>query len=217
MRVTARVNIRHFGDMVRHIQAKTGKVMEEILEKEATTILNTMIRLAPGATRESIFKDFNTREWVTMRGKKYRIAGEGRYGTQKKDHKNRYDDLLWAGIQSKRNESLARKIIRRGLVKQSWFQIAEAIGLHVKAPPYVRKARGRKGPIVTGTGYRRGPVSRRVFTLLNNSFIAGVTGGRKLLNQVINRRVRQYRRGIIEEMKKLAAQAALKSPGAKVT
>lgn len=204
--------------MVRHIMATKKKTVEEILEKEATSILNTMIRRAKGATRATIYKDFESKEWVTLRGKKYRIAGEGRYGLQKRDHKNRYPDLIWEGIQSKRRESLAKKLIRRGLVKQSWLQIAEAIGLKVTAPKYVREAKGRKkDAIQMGSGFRSGPVSKRVFTLLNDSFVAGVTGGRRLLNQVISGRVRQYRRAIIEEFKKMEREAAAKNPGAKVT
>jgi hypothetical protein len=231
--LTHKVNIRGFGDMVRHIRANSDKTLEQILAQEAKGLLTTMVRRSPAASRKSIEFRENQRKFVTYRGKKYRIRGVGRYGNQKHEHANRYPDMIWAGLMSLRRQSVARKMIARGLLKQSWLQIGDDLGLPVTAPAFVRKARaatagfsGKRGRgdsnvllrrIKTGLGQRAGFKWFRKIILTNFSQVARVTGGRRLLNQVIASRVRQFRRGIQEEFKKLARAGAAKNPGATIT
>jgi hypothetical protein len=104
---------------------------------------------------------------------------------------------------------------RRGLLKQTWLQIAKRLQLAVDAPAYVKKA---KAPPELGTGGRGNTGSKNslVITLINRSIVASKSGGERLLNAVVRGLVRQYRRSITEEFKRNAKSAAT-GRGATVT
>jgi hypothetical protein len=202
---TIRFDGKNFGDMVADIVRRTGKTQQQIVDEEATHVLRTCIRKSDMAQAQDIRKRHNEREWANYRGKLYRIAGQGKYGNQKKPHGNRYPDMIWAGIMSLRNRSLAEKLARRGLLKGSWWLVARRLNLNVDVPQAaLRSLRNLKGKIADGIRQlSRGSGTYEVF-MGNYLIVAARRNGQWLINSIMKGRVRQYRRAVEEGFKKLA-------------
>jgi hypothetical protein len=195
MRLRSSVDIRHFGDMVRDLVARGKGTMEKVVREEARVILASAVRQSKGAKIAQIVKNQQDRQWRTYRGKRYNM-------------RHRYSDLIWQQLLSLQKASIANKIKARGLTKQSWHQISEALGLLVKAPSYVINSRSKKGKPKTGTAHVLVGQAAYTLELVNIGVVAVVTHGRRMLNRILAGRVRQYRRAIDEEFRKDAVAAA---------
>lgn len=194
MRPTVKTDIRNFGDMVRDVVRRQGRTVRAVVDSEGAAILGTMVRRSKAAQVQAIYAAEAQRLFRTVDSRRYFLL-------------NRYPDALWTRLEALRQASLQRRLGARGLLKLSWAQIALALGLVVALPAYVRRATGARGQPRMGKGARAGDNSKYVLTLENASAVARVTAGARLLNTVVRGRVRQYRRGIDEAFKKLAAQA----------
>lgn len=217
MNPTLKVDIRNFSDMARDMMRRRGMSVKQIVDSEATVILNAAVRRSPAAQVQELVKTHEERQWAVYNGKRYRIAGEGKYGKQKKPHANRYDDVLWATIQSMRRASLRAKLAARGLLKLSWAQIGFSLGLAgIKIPRYAQKAKMPNGKTpLLGEGRRDGGGVMYALTMRNRSLVAIKRNQIALLKEIVRGRVRQYRRAIIEEFRK-ASQLAASGKGSTV-
>ena len=116
----------------------------------------------------------------------------------------RWSDARWsqfqaikAMIQAQRDEKIKKAIAARGLIAQSWVQIAEALKIagQVNAPGYVRSAKTFKGnPAPTmGAGTRTEKPNETYLDLINFSrIITSTPQGKTILQRAMNTRARAF-------------------------
>lgn len=109
---------------------KNNATMPRIVDYETAKVAEGAMKRTDTATAQSIRKNHTAQEWVTLNGKRYKLA-------------NRFPRQLWAALSSKRKASLARKLAARGLAKQTWLNIAQLLGFDISAPGFVKAARGK--------------------------------------------------------------------------
>lgn len=100
-------------------------------------------------------------------------------------------------------------LARRGLAKQSWYALAESLGLPMKVPAYVKKAKvkGREYPQqVTDSQERRS--GKLVITITNSMITMIAANGKGALAKAINGRTgyfyRNMKRGVFKSWRDIA-------------
>lgn len=103
------------------IDFEVARVLEKALEKtEAADRAKIRARVKSRAK----FEVHGTAYWTSFRGKPQRVP-----------------NAVWAEIGAKRARSLARKLAKVGLTKQSFLLLARLLRQDINAPAYVRQAR----------------------------------------------------------------------------
>lgn len=106
-------------------------------------------------------------------------------------------------------ERMKELLARRGLAKQSWYALAEALRLPISAPGYVRKAsvRGSQYPQQV-TEKQEGARGRLVITITNSMITMIAANGKGALAKAINGRTgyfrRNLRRGVFDRWREIA-------------
>lgn len=178
-------------------------------------VRGVVIRVLAGAVRRTksgnadrIKLSYNSREWITMDGKKYRLGYETGEGWH-------MPDPLWGRIETRRAARLQAKLGAIGLSKRSWTFFEQEIGGIVDAPAYVREAHDAKGSghpenaqtFETGTG------TNYALRIINSSRIVQRAGGEAALVWAMNGETRYFFMLLSKHAFANAALRAAKYPG----
>lgn len=110
-----------------------GPTLQDVIDHEIARVLEKALQNTDAADREKI------RERVKNRGS-FEIDGR-KYITNYRGKGQRVPNRIWALIEAKRQRSLARKLAKVGLTKQSFLLLANKLGQEIVAPGYVRDVR----------------------------------------------------------------------------
>ncbi|HEX6175889.1 MAG TPA: hypothetical protein VF089_17905 [Candidatus Binatia bacterium] len=127
----------------------------------------------------------------------------------------RYGNPRWARYQAflaqlKDRQINVREVI--GRAGQSWVQIADALGIRIEAPAYVRNApafRGRKH--INGTSQKYRTINHVALVMKNVApILLGTMDGNRILQTSINGRRKYFetslRKGVFDDVKSVARQ-----------
>jgi len=189
-----------FHDAMRQLQRISGKDFEKVLKVETGAVLNAVIRGTKKASVKSITTNYNMRRFST-----YDLgAGVKIYNL---DH--RRSDLQWSRLQALRKKGLAEKLAARGMAASAWVAIAKSLGIVIKAPAYVSKAKGKTGNTADQfvTASAQGSGSSYVLSFVNGlSKMNTVLGLGYVFRRALNGRANYFRQAV-----KLAARGKARS------
>jgi len=221
MTISSTSSIRNLSDVIRGLSEASGSTVQNVVDFEMGKVLEKCVALTPAASIAKIADNYATRQWTTgypgsfvidRRMKKYRIAGSGRYGKQKKDHRNRYPDWLWSELQGAQRQSEEKAILLRGLSKQSWLRLAEMLGYTIKATKYVQKIPNNFNQNFNVT--RSGGKSGEYFVgILNAQPTINRIGGKRIVKKAVAGRVGYFKRNMENGVLADAAKLAKAYPG----
>lgn len=184
----------------------TGMAQMEILENEVAAILQRALSRTKSARAQQIREAYAKKTWTHLDKKRYYL-------------KNRYPDELWARIVEARKETLRKRLQRRGLSKQSWEMLAQAMGMTIAAPAFVKNAN------VNGRKFRENVLANKG-TSRDKPFIEGTNrapsvdtpgaAGRSALQGAISGRVKFFEKNLAEGVFRDVREIAAKYPGMKV-
>jgi hypothetical protein len=137
----------------------------------------------------------------------------------------RWSDKRWAQFQAMEAERLAfeKELLAqlpklrgsRGTTKQSWVQIADNLGIQLKAvPDYVRKAVPFHGPRVDGVGRKFQNANEFFIELENrNQILIGRMDGAGMLQRAVSGRIKFFETNMAKGAFNDIAKAIKKYPG----
>lgn len=171
--VNIEMDARNLNGALRELSRLSGKDFRTVVQHETTKIMEGALKRTPAAKVGDIRKNSDDYEFITASAHTYATKGErsaGRYqgfARKKGNHAsprvvyyrfNRYPDELWAKLMDLKKKRVQRRIMARGLLKKSWIQVAEKIGIALEGVAgYVAGANsgGRDYPEDTKGGQRR--------------------------------------------------------------
>lgn len=150
------VATRSFSQMCRQLSRMSAVPYKQVLTHEVGRVIEKALDYTPAAKRPPIIEKWATAAFSAQPATLYTpqtAAGRaGRARARKvKGGKllyflfNRYPDALHAQIENRRLASLKRTLAAIGIAKKSWLQLAQQLGVAIKAPAFVRKAIARTG------------------------------------------------------------------------
>lgn len=194
---------RDFNRMLEELASIDPRVeFSTVVKESAVRVIAGAMRRTRAAAAAGIRANFATKEWTTFNGKKYHIA------------EWRLPDPLWREISARRRERLQTKLNSRGLSKQSWLQVASALGRTITAPAYVVNAnyRGQQYP-VDGDKSEEGSGTNYALTILNSSPIVQAAGGRAAILAAMVGETRYFQRNMANRAFATIESRAKKYPG----
>lgn len=157
---------RDFNRLLQELAAIDPRVeFRTVVVEMAGRVVQGAMNRTRAAQASSIRRDFESREYTTLDGKRYKLT-------------NSYPDALWARIREFRRGRLEVKLASRGLSKRSWHHLGTLIGAALRAPAYVTSAaykgnshpeNARREESGTGPDY--------ALTIINSSPIVQAAGG----------------------------------------
>ena len=129
MAKTASINIvaSDFSRAMREMSKITGVSFADIIRTETKSILEAAAKKTAAAQVKLIEANVRSREWRPIGSKKYKMSW-------------RHPDRIWTQLQQQIKDSIKRRKEARGLLKKSWMQIAQKLGMEISVPNYVAKA-----------------------------------------------------------------------------
>lgn len=183
---------------------------EEIIRNEVQQILQKTLKGTATATKGSIYQSQASYPWRT-----YQLDGSG---FKKKYYLlNRYPDAVWAQIQNRMAESLARKTLAAGWSRKSWYEL----GLFIERPI---DGLGSENAVVKGrdasadvSAHTESSDTNFVLFVSNASPLMNFTGGRQAFFGAIASRSNYFRQNLAHGVFNDLAQVASKYPGLHVS
>ena len=218
-----RVDTSEFSAMCRQLSQISAASQQKILDAEVAKVLEAAVRHTPAAKvsamrarQEQARYSAQPASLYTPRspsGRRHRAGVKPtKRGFIRYHLANRYPAELWKKIVTRRKASLARKIRARGLARRSWLMIADALGLKIAVPSYVKGA-----VATTGKNYatnvsvgRRRSVAGVGITIVNSQPTVNLpnVGGAAALQKAINGRVNYFaqnlKRGVFRSAQRIA-------------
>jgi len=196
--------------VIKGLAKVSGAPIPKIADHEVGKILEKCISSTPAAKIEKIRSRSDGREWgfhkiayspnLNFKGRLTK-SGKKRY-----KYANRFPDAVWNAIIEQRKSSLEKKLSLRGLAKQSLLKLAEAAGLTVKAPSYVKKLKANftknfsVNRIISEGSYS--------ISLRNSQPTINVIGGNAIVRRAIKGRIKYFQtnmeKGVLDSMEKFA-------------
>jgi hypothetical protein len=202
-----KIDTRAFNSMCRELAQKANVPDEVTLVAEVGKVLEKAIEYTPAASRSNIQARFDNKQFTTYSSKVYYLL-------------NRYPDALWGNIDSRRKKDLSARLRAIGLSKKSWIDIAQRLGINVKAPAYARNAVARTGKnyqnVKTSISRQKGKLTIGIFNSQPTVNLPSV-GGRRALQAAIDGRVKFFLGQMALKTFDDAAKIAKKYPGIRVT
>lgn len=222
----SKVDTRAWDAMCRDLSRMTAAPFAKVVDYEAARTLEKTMAGIQAAKVELIKRRFanatfsaqpetiytpRTTAGLLKRAKARRVHGKLLYSLAYK-----YPDELWAAIQHNRTASLKAKLKARGLAKQAIAQIANQLGLEMRRPGYVDKAKPSTGRTYRNTTTRRVSTAARYGIAFENRQPTAVKlGGQRILQRAIDGRVKYFERNLAKHVFDNAAQIARRYPGVK--
>ena len=160
--------------------------------------------------------------WLRSGGKFYIMRGPGRWGGRSAPEGAHWPDRIWQQYQSLVDQSpeelaqlekrwIAQALASQGLARQSWSQIAEALGLTLHGADGVRSAKGSDGrDYRNGTATKESTRDRTVFTLSNSmpALVSGRLDGESIITRAFAAREKAFdtalEKGLFQDVEFLA-------------
>lgn len=125
-----------FSSFCRGLNEKLGETstLQTVIDYEVGKILEKTISLTGKADRMKI--------QVRVKNRSSFMIGDKRWLTRdwKTGQAWRLPDAIWVAVEAKRARSLARKLNKIGLSKNSWWLLAQKAGFIIEVPAYVASA-----------------------------------------------------------------------------
>lgn len=127
--VTFEIDSTPLRNYLRDLAEISGKTTAEVTLLTAQTVCGKASALTKKSSKVKIKSDFERQEWITMSGKKYRLA-------------NRYSAKVFAKIDYFRLQRLNFRLENIGLGRRSFFELAKKVPgvLRIKVPAKVASA-----------------------------------------------------------------------------
>jgi len=199
-------SVRNLSEMIAGISKVSGEAIPKIVDHEMGKILEKSASLTPLATESKIVANALMREWgnhKTSFQPKARFKGEiiGD-GFKRYKYSNRYPGALWDHISDQRLASIQRRMESIGISKQSWFRVAEMLGLKIEVPKKVSKI--PKGPNSNFETSRTTGSGEYSVSFKNAQPTINRIGGRRILKQAVAGRVRFFEKntekGVLDDL-----------------
>lgn len=176
-----------------------GVERNRAIDYEAVKVLEAAVRFTPAAKAAKIRDSVERRPFTTLDGKRYKLS-------------HRYPDALWRRLEAQKKQGLQRKLRARGLSKQSWQRVADAIGLRVSASGLVVKALASDGKShpenFRATRLRAGARYGLTFENAQPTVQSRFVRGRAALRRAIAGRVKYFERnlrlGVLTDIREIA-------------
>jgi len=197
------VDTTAYTKMCRELGKLSGVGFAQALRAETGKVLQKTMQLTPVAKAALIRKRYANRKFITLNGKLYCLA-------------NAFPDELWEAITTIKKEGLTKALKARGLSRQSWWLLGQAMESgSFDAPDFVKAAIASTGYTYTGNVELReeGSGKRLVLTFVNSQPTVYATGGEHKLQAAISGRVKFFEKNISTHVFERAANAAKKYPG----
>lgn len=200
------LKIDQFNAFTRELGRKSKVSLQEVIESEVSAILSKAaksknLRIA---TEASIRKSNIGKTWMTHEGKKVNRTW-------------RFTDAKWAAVNQTLENSIKKKMQKRGLGSSAFIDIADKAGLIIKAPSVARKAKKPPG-FNTLTMVNKNIDPERFFIMVENrSRILRFANGSQALFGAIAGRIKFFETNMKRGVFKSSATIAKKYPGIKVT
>lgn len=211
VRLTAKVD--QFNLAMNQMQAKlarSGITMQQIIDFEVGRILEKALSGTKTATKASISASIEKRP-------PWRTYDLGR-GMKKYNLTNRYPDPLWAMIQARLAASLKAKLNARGYTKQSWWELAQILGVKIAAPGYVQSSTIPGHNNLENVAYNRmGGEGKYTLYIENTSPLLRFADARQAFFSAVAGRVKYIEKNLALGVFKDLAQVAKRFPGLVVT
>lgn len=222
---TAKVDTRQFKAMCEQLAAITAKNHTDVLESEVGKVLEGAIRYTKSAKVSRLKNRHDTATFSTQPATLY-APKHGRKGVNisgRGDVKyyllNRYPNLLWSAITTRRRARLLAQLRARGLSKKSWLTIAQRLGIKLDdVPGYVPRAiatTGREYPdnIIA----RKGATKKRAAIAFTNAQpTVNAIGGERALKGAIAGRVKFFNKNAEKSVFADVKRIAKAYPGMKI-
>lgn len=203
------VEVRNLTDVVKGIVSATGRATPDVIDFEMGKVLEACVRMTPAAQVAKINNRMENREWG-VHNVIYTPKRTNRRRTREPVNKYKYSwkypDAVWRQITEQRKASLEYKLARRGLSKQSWFKLAEELGLEIKVPGYVRKI-----PLNIQKNFqteRRQTEDSYFLSVVNAQPTINRIGGERIARKAIAGRINYFKtnlaKGVLNEADKVA-------------
>lgn len=215
MSVSVQIDTTQFQDMLDRLDREIrASEYDEILRAEVQAVLSKAISLTKKAKKAQITETIRRNSAMRRRDGWYKPDGRS---ARKRNW--RLKDSEWAEYQKRVAAKIKELRARAGLSAQGWIEIAENLGLQVKAPAGVRKARVNGSPVnhrVQGNRRQVGP-KQISYTLSYSNPSGRFAGATSALSRAVNGRTRYFqqniKRGVFDDVRTIAA----KYPGIRVT
>lgn len=144
-----KVNTGQFNAMCEQLSKLAATPHLKVVRSEVGSVLekaSEYTRKASAGKIRSRYQDF-----VPMGMDSYSPKSVRRYGGNLRGNnlvyymQNKYPNELWNALKARRRLLVERTLAARGLAKKSWLEIAEALGIQIDVPDYVRSAMPKTG------------------------------------------------------------------------
>jgi hypothetical protein len=222
----ATIDTSRFNAMVRELGRKASVPPERALLYEVGKVIEGAMNFTPSAQvgrlrsrhDAALFSSQPASLYSPRRGRSKATLTKNGFITYYLQ--NRYPNALWNKIQAARKARLAAAIRARGLAKQSWLEIAKALGVTINVPGYVQSAIASTGQKYSNVSVRLSRSNGRLQITIENSqptVNLPQVGGARALQRAIDGRTRFFVQNLGREVFNDMAQIAKKYPGMKVT
>lgn len=181
----AEIIARDFNRMLEELAGIEPRIeWRHIVIGSAERVVNAAQRYTKTAKASKIKEDFETKQYTTFGGKRYKLS-------------NRYRDALWREILARRLDKLEVRLGARGLSRQSWIHVGASFGAPVSAPGFVSDAHYKgKRYAQDGASHESGSGADFALTIINTSPIVQAAGGRNALLRAMRGETQYFRRNI---------------------
>jgi len=210
------IDTTNFNRAINEMARLTGVSMEEIVLAEVGSVLSQTITNTPKATKESIMKSSKDFIWIRNEGGTWNRKGKTYYGGTFYPLKWHYKDDLWNFIVTSKDARIKELIKRIGVAKQSWFKLANNLGIKLpkNVPGYVAKAAVNGRTFATPVNQQKITSGSKIQISIENMTRSAIEGGgRAALLKAINGRTGYFYRNLKSGAFKKVSDIAKKYPG----
>jgi hypothetical protein len=208
-----KVNTSQFNAMCDQLSKLAVTPYPKVVKAEVGRVLEKAAQYTKSASTKRIRARYE--EFVPLSQDSYSPKRVRRYGGNLRGNylvyymQNRYPNELWNVLKARRRMLIERTIAARGLAKKSWLDVADALGIKIDVPGYVRSARAR-----TGKEYKNAIVKQVVskdkiqIDITNAQPTVNAIGGARALSAAIQGRISYFNRNaehaVFADVKKIA-------------
>jgi hypothetical protein len=207
-----KVNTSQFNAMCDQLSKLAVTSYPKVVKAEVGRVLEKAVQYTKSANTKRIRARYE--DFVPLSQDSYSPSRVRRYGNLRGNYlvyymQNRYPNELWNVLKARRRMLIERTIAAKGLAKKSWLQVADALGVKIAVPGYVRSARAK-----TGKEYKNAIVKQVVskdkiqIDISNAQPTVNAIGGARALAAAIQGRISYFNRNaehaVFADVKKIA-------------
>lgn len=216
-----KVNTAQINAMFEQLSQLSATTHEKVVKSEVGSILEKTIQNTRAASATKIRKQYE--RFVPLGIDAYSPKQMRKFGRLIGGRnllyymENRYPNALWSRLKDRRAALIRTKLAARGLSKQSWLQVGDALGIKVDAPEYVRNARATTGQIYENVKASSKVSSGKIeITFSNGQPTVNAIGGGQALKRAIQGRIKYFENNAEHSVFADVKQIARAYPGLKI-